>query len=122
MPAREAPEGNQLPSGASRRSLRSLRTSRQGSAARGASSRAGRDLPSAIGVGVVLLLLVLTGLLFVPLAFVATVAVFGVFGCWEVSRALSTAKADVPPYPLAVGSVALPFAAYYGGEKRSPSR
>jgi phosphatidate cytidylyltransferase len=111
---REAPEGNELPSGASRRSLR---TSRQGSAARGASSRAGRDLPAAIGVGVVLLLLVLTGLLFVPVAFVATVAVFGVFGCWEVSRALSTVKADVPPVPLAVGSVALPFAAYYGGEE-----
>jgi len=110
----EAPEGSGFPSGASRRSLR---TSRQGSAARGASSRAGRDLPAAIGVGVVLLLLVLAGLLFVPLAFVATVAVFGVFGCWEVSRALSTVKADVPPVPLAVGSVALPFAAYYGGEE-----
>ncbi|MCO1339660.1 phosphatidate cytidylyltransferase [Kocuria polaris] len=91
---------------ASRRSRRAERTK---------PSRAGRNLPAAIAVGIILLAAVLAGLFFFPVAFVATVAVFGVFGCWEVARALSAADVDVPIVPLAAGSVALPFAAHYGG-------
>ncbi|GHD07714.1 phosphatidate cytidylyltransferase [Zhihengliuella salsuginis] len=84
-------------------------------AARAAPSRAGRNLPAAIAVGLILLAVVLAGLFLFPVAFVATVAVFGVFGCWEVARALNVADVDVPLVPLAAGSVALPFAAHYGG-------
>ncbi|GAA3329072.1 phosphatidate cytidylyltransferase [Paeniglutamicibacter sulfureus] len=78
-------------------------------------SRAGRDLPAAIVVGLVLLAVVLTGLFWLPLAFVATVAIFGVVGSWEVSRALIGGGIDTPLVPLAVAGVALPFSAYYGG-------
>jgi phosphatidate cytidylyltransferase len=63
----------------------------------------------------VLLAGVLAGLFLWPLAFVAIVAVFSVVGCWEVARALETTGTDVPLVPVAVGGVALPFAAYYGG-------
>jgi len=78
-------------------------------------SRAGRDLPAAIAVGLVLLVGVLVGLLLFPLAFVVIVTLFAVFGCWEVSRALAEAKVDIPLVPLGVGAVAMPFCAYYGG-------
>lgn len=78
-------------------------------------SRAGRDLPAAIVVGLLLLAVVLTGLFWLPLAFVATVAVFGVVGCWEIARALNGTGIDTPLVPLAVGGIAMPFCAYYGG-------
>lgn len=78
-------------------------------------SKAGRNLPAAIGVGVVLLGAVLLGLFFVPLAFVGIVALFAVVGSWEVSRALRAAKAEVPLPPLAVAGIVLPFSAYLGG-------
>lgn len=78
-------------------------------------SKAGRNLPAAITVGLVLLALVLTGLFWLPVAFVATVAAFAGIGCWEVSRALDRAGVHTPLVPLAVASLSLPFAAYYGG-------
>ncbi|MBG6083861.1 phosphatidate cytidylyltransferase [Zhihengliuella flava] len=78
-------------------------------------SRAGRNLPAAIGVGLVLIAVVLTGLFFFPVAFVGIAAVFGALGCWEVARALEGANTDVPLVPLVTGAVALPFAAHYGG-------
>ncbi|GAA3700812.1 phosphatidate cytidylyltransferase [Zhihengliuella alba] len=90
-------------------------TRRARRAAQAKPSRAGRDLPAAIAVGLVLLAVVLLGLLLFPLAFVITVAVFGGIGCWEVARAFGVADVDVPLVPLAVGAVAMPFAAYYGG-------
>lgn len=78
-------------------------------------SRAGRDLPAATGVGLVLLFAVLVGLFFMPLAFVVTATVFGVIGVWEVSRALEVRNIHVPLIPVVVGSIALPFSAYLGG-------
>ncbi|MET0871601.1 MAG: phosphatidate cytidylyltransferase [Paeniglutamicibacter terrestris] len=90
-------------------------TRRSSKAATPKSSRAGRDLPAAIIVGLVLMGVVLTGLFLLPVAFVATVAVFGVLGCWEVSRALNGNGIEVPMVPLAVAGVAMPFSAYYGG-------
>lgn len=78
-------------------------------------SRAGRDLPAAIAVGLVLLVGVLVGLLLFPLAFVVIVTLFGVLGSWEVGRALAESKVDLPLVPLAVGAISMPFSAYYGG-------
>ncbi|HXD28337.1 MAG TPA: phosphatidate cytidylyltransferase [Arthrobacter sp.] len=95
------------PAPLSRRQLREQRTAKP--------SRAGRDLPAAIGVGLVLLAAVLLGLFFVPLAFVGIVAMFAVIGSWEVSRALVSAKTEVPLPPLAVAGIVLPFSAYFGG-------
>lgn len=90
-------------------------TRRSMSAKRAKGSKAGRDLPAAITVGLLLLALVLTGLFLLPVAFVATVAVFAGIGCWEVARALDHAGVSTPLVPLLVGSLAMPFAAYYGG-------
>lgn len=90
-------------------------TRRSKSATRAKSSRAGRDLPAAITVGLILLALVLTGLFWLPIAFVATVAVFAGIGCWEVVRALDKAGVNTPLVPLLVASLSMPFAAYYGG-------
>lgn len=83
--------------------------------ATGQPSRAGRNLPAAIAVGLTLLVTVLVGLFFLPDAFVALVAAFCVIGVWEVSRALAVKDILVPKPPLFAGAVAMPFAAYYGG-------
>lgn len=78
-------------------------------------SRAGRNLPAAIGVGLALMAVVLVGLFFMPLAFVAVVAAFSVLGSWEVSRALAVKDIHIPMPPLYAGAAVMPFAAYYGG-------
>ncbi len=100
---------------ARKRSPRLFRRSRRPPREPGAPSRAGRNLPAAIGVGVGLMILVLGGLLFFPLAFVALVTVLGVLGVLEVSRALAVRRIGMPLVPAVAASVALPFAAYFGG-------
>ncbi|MFE5835941.1 phosphatidate cytidylyltransferase [Arthrobacter sp. NPDC056493] len=76
---------------------------------------AGRNLPAAIAVGLAMLLAVLGGLLFLPLGFVAVVTTFAVFGVWEVFRALEANGTRLPIVPVMVGTVAMPFSAYFGG-------
>ncbi len=78
-------------------------------------SRAGRNLPAAIAVGVILLGSLLMGLLFFPFAIVIIAVVFAAVGVWEVNRALEVRGMKVPQVPVLVGSVALPFAAFFGG-------
>lgn len=78
-------------------------------------SRAGRNLPAAIGVGLALLVSVLVGMLFLPIAFVAITTIFGVVGVWEVARALEVRQMKVPLVPAVAAAVAMPFAAYLGG-------
>ncbi len=77
--------------------------------------KAGRDLPAAIGVGLLMLVGVLGGLLFLPLGFVAVTAGFAVLGVWEVFRALEANGTRMPIVPVMTGTVAMPFAAYFGG-------
>ena len=81
----------------------------------GKPSRAGRDLPAAIGVGAGLLIPVLVGLLFFPVVFVVMVTAFGVVGVWELCRALELRRIHVPLLPVMAGSLVLPFSAYLGG-------
>ncbi|GAA2177983.1 hypothetical protein GCM10009784_30690 [Arthrobacter parietis] len=81
----------------------------------GEPSRAGRNLPAAIGVGLALLISLLVGMLFLPLAFVALTTMIGVVGVWEVGRALEVRQIKVPTVPALAAGVALPFAAYLGG-------
>ncbi|MCQ1957966.1 phosphatidate cytidylyltransferase [Arthrobacter sp. zg-Y826] len=78
-------------------------------------SRAGRNLPAAIAVGVILLGSLLSGLLFFPFAIVIIAVGFAAVGVWEVNRALEVRGMKVPQVPVLVGSVALPFAAFFGG-------
>src|SRR5687767_2336968 len=76
---------------------------------------AGRNLPAAIAVGLAMLFAVLGGLLFFPLGFVAVTTTFAVFGVWEIFRALEANGTRLPIVPVMVGTVAMPFAAYFGG-------
>ncbi|MEE2569409.1 phosphatidate cytidylyltransferase [Pseudarthrobacter sp. J64] len=77
--------------------------------------KAGRDLPAAIGVGLLMLFGVLGGLLLLPLGFVAVTAGFAVLGVWEVFRALEANGTRMPIVPVLTGAAAMPFAAYFGG-------
>ncbi|THJ67767.1 phosphatidate cytidylyltransferase [Arthrobacter echini] len=78
-------------------------------------SRAGRNLPAATGVGLALLIPVLVGLLFFPIIFVGMVTLFGVVGVWEIRRALAIRHIRVPLVPTMAGALVLPFAGYFGG-------
>jgi len=78
-------------------------------------SRAGRNLPAAITVGLSLGALVVVSLfvrreLFVPLA-TASVCI----GVWEISRALRRGGLVVPLVPALVGTVCMNVAAFVGG-------
>ena len=87
----------------------------RGKQRRNPTPKAGRNLPAATAVGLGLLGVVLGGLLFFPLGFVLIVTAFGVFGVWEVFRALETTGTRLPIVPVMTGTVAMPAAAYFGG-------
>ena len=77
--------------------------------------KAGRNLPAVVAVGLAMLFAVLGGLLFLPLGFVAVTTAFAVFGVWEIYRALEANGTRMPIVPVMTGTVAMPFAAYFGG-------
>ncbi len=79
--------------------------------------KAGRNLPAATAVGLGMLLVVLGGLLFLPLGFVLVVTTFAIFGVWEIFRALEASGTRLPIIPVMVGTVAMPLAAYFGGQE-----
>ncbi|WP_083956246.1 phosphatidate cytidylyltransferase [Tersicoccus phoenicis] len=83
--------------------------------ARRTPSRAGRNLPAAIGVGLALLGALIAGLFFSPLLFTGFVAVFVVIGVLEFARAMAFRRLLLPRIPVAIGAAVLPFAAYLGG-------
>ncbi|GAB4099188.1 phosphatidate cytidylyltransferase [Sinomonas halotolerans] len=78
-------------------------------------SRAGRDLPAAITVGLVLLGGLLGGLFLWPIGFVAIALAAALLGSWEVSRALTLHGTAVPVAPVLAATVAIPLSAYFGG-------
>src|SRR5215213_3192228 len=75
-------------------------------------SRAGRNLPAAIGVGVGLAALVIVTLYTWKPAFVAVVAAAIVLAVWELTNAFGASRIRVPVVPLAVGAVAIVVSAY----------
>ncbi len=79
--------------------------------------KAGRNLPAATAVGLGMLLVVLGGLLLLPLGFVLVVTTFAIFGVWEIFRALEASGTRLPIIPVMVGTVAMPLAAYFGGQE-----
>ncbi|GGC98741.1 hypothetical protein GCM10011512_27080 [Tersicoccus solisilvae] len=83
--------------------------------ARKTPSRAGRNLPAAIAVGLALLGVLIVGLLFSPLLFTGIVGAFTVVGVIEFARAMAFRQVLLPRVPVAIGAAALPFAAYLGG-------
>ncbi|WP_109474735.1 phosphatidate cytidylyltransferase [Ornithinimicrobium cavernae] len=77
-------------------------------------SRAGRDLPAAIGVGVVLgALIIATALLWAP-SFVALVTVVVAIGSFEMVSALHAGRIHAPLVPVLLGAALVPLA-YVGG-------
>ena len=78
-------------------------------------SRAGRNVPLAIGVGVALGALILACLfVYKPsFAFLAGAAVL--YGCWELSQAIAVSGTRVSLTPLLVGAVAILVAAWTHG-------
>lgn len=79
------------------------------------SARAGRNLPAAIGVGLMLLVAVLVGLLIYPPAFMLMVMGASALGTWEVIRGLAQRGIMVPVAPVAVAVLGMPIVAYYAG-------
>ncbi|MEH1013864.1 phosphatidate cytidylyltransferase [Micromonospora sp. CPCC 206060] len=83
--------------------------------AAGSQSRAGRNLPAAIGVGVTLAAAVLVPLFLFPPAFLAVVAVAVAVGSWEMARAVRRADANPPLVPLLAGGVLMVGLAWWAG-------
>lgn len=79
--------------------------------------KAGRDLPAAITVGVILLVVVLGSMLFFPVAFVVVATVFACLGVWEVTRAIAGRGIKAPLTPVMVGALAMPASAYFAGSE-----
>ncbi len=70
-------------------------------------SKAGRNLPAAIGVGVALGALVICVLLFAPTVWVAVVAGAAAIATWEVGSRLRQGGIEVPMVPLLAGGQAM---------------
>ncbi|WP_081416886.1 phosphatidate cytidylyltransferase [Arthrobacter castelli] len=108
-------DGSDDDGAAVRADRRSQATGRRALRAKVSPPKAGRNLPAAIAVGLALIVLVLVGLLIRPEAFVILVALVTVVGVWEVSRALAFRNIHLPLVPVMAGTIAMPFAAFYGG-------
>ncbi len=78
-------------------------------------SRAGRNLPNAIGVGVSLGAVVLVSLIFRKEIFLGVVIVAACFGVWELRGGLAQGKINVPLVPSMVGAITMIVASFVGG-------
>jgi phosphatidate cytidylyltransferase len=79
------------------------------------SSRAGRNLPAAIAVGVTLGGLIVLALALAKVTFLILVALAVAAGVWELRRALAQVAIHVPLVPSLVGSLSMLGSAYFGG-------
>jgi phosphatidate cytidylyltransferase len=80
-------------------------------------TRAGRNLPAAIGVGLALGAVVLLSLYVWKPAFVGVVVAAIVLAAWELTNAFASGRIRVPVVPLAVGAAAIIVSAYAGGSE-----
>jgi phosphatidate cytidylyltransferase len=80
-------------------------------------SRAGRNLPAAIGVGVALAALIVVTLYVWKPSFLAVVAAAVVLAVWELSNALKAERIRVPVVPVVVGALSILGAGYAGGSE-----
>jgi phosphatidate cytidylyltransferase len=90
-------------------------SSRSASAQGGRSSRAGRNLPAAIGVGLGLGALIIGSLALRKELMLGIIVVAIGVGVWELRRALAQVSIHVPLVPSLVGSVSMLISAYIGG-------
>ena len=80
-------------------------------------TRAGRNLPAAIGVGLGLAAVILLSLYVWKPAFIGVVVAAAVLAVYELTNAFGSDRVRVPVVPLAVGSVAIVVSAYAGGSE-----
>ena len=78
-------------------------------------TRAGRDLPAAVGVGLALAVLVLVSLYVERAAFVGLAAVAVLVALWELAQALRVRGVALPLVPAVAGGVGMLVAAYVAG-------
>src|SRR4051812_33375382 len=78
-------------------------------------SRAGRNLPAALGVGVGLAVLVVASLFVRKEGFLVLATAAICVGVWELRDALAQGRIHVPLVPSLAGAVAMMTAAYVGG-------
>jgi phosphatidate cytidylyltransferase len=78
-------------------------------------SRAGRNLPAAIGVGVGLAVIIVPSLFVYRASFAYIVGVIVLYGCYELSQALGTVGIRLSIAPLMAGSVAILIATWERG-------
>jgi phosphatidate cytidylyltransferase len=88
---------------------------RAAAAAAARPSRAGRNLPAAIGVGVGLGILIIGSLVLRKELMLGIIVVAIGVGVWELRRALAQVSIRVPLFPSLVGSVSMLVSAYVGG-------
>jgi phosphatidate cytidylyltransferase len=77
--------------------------------------RAGRNLPAAVGVGLVLGALVIASLFIRKEAFVVLATLAIVVAVWELTEALGVRRIAVPLVPVAVGAIGMLVAAFAAG-------
>lgn len=92
----------------------SRRARREARAAKAPPGKAGRNLPAAIGVAVVLLPLIVLSLVFWKPAFVLLVTAAAVVAVWELDRAMRQGRVEPPLPPLLISTGLVPLA-YWGG-------
>lgn len=78
-------------------------------------SRAGRNLPASIAVGLGLLAMVGASLFLVKEVFIAVVAVALIIGLFELARAFASAGIKLPVLPVATGGTVMLVGSFYGG-------
>lgn len=78
-------------------------------------SKAGRNLPAAIGVGLVLLGIAAIGIFLYPIVLVLFVAVLVPLGIWELSQVTKTQNIHLALTPAWVSGLGIPAAAWFGG-------
>ncbi len=80
-------------------------------------TRAGRNLPAAIGVGLGLGAVILGTLYVWKPSFVVVVVAAAVLGIWELAHAFAGDRVRIPLVPMSVGAAAIVVAAYAGGSE-----
>jgi phosphatidate cytidylyltransferase len=100
--------------GESAGSRRAYQARRAGRPAPRQPGRAGRNLPAAIAVGLLLIGLVVGSLLIYRPVFVLLVTVVAVLAVWELDQALRVARFSIPLPPLLAAAGLVPLA-YYAG-------
>jgi phosphatidate cytidylyltransferase len=78
-------------------------------------SRAGRNLPAAVAVGVGLLVLLGASLWFRPEPFVALVVLLQSAALWELRTAFARRDIHIPLTPLVVGGAGMSVSAFAAG-------